>query len=214
MSFVDGEGKPVPPESWGGDLQHVDGVSPPQQQLTCAECGTPVPFGKFCPAHLQAAQTKNEEMMAKSLEQQGIDPEKAKVEANLARQAQAEPVDMTVAMAQAQERAKAIVTPGTSVPPDGTDHMAKSGPAGAEPLVQPATPAPQPQPQASLILPGAAQDRVGLGRRGDEFLIGQAVMWIGELRGLAEEGKVQRPLAAELLQLTAELTYALAGLVK
>lgn len=210
MSLVDGEGKPIPRDSWGGDLD-------PQQSMRCAECGVAIPFGKFCPQHLAAAQTKNEEMFAKSLEAQGIDPEQAKAEALAARQQQKEPVDMTVAMAQAQERAAAIVTPGQSIPPPDTDHLQKSGPAGAEPpqappQVQPASPAPR--PRANLVLPAADQERVSITRRSDEFLIGQAVGWVAELRTMAEEGKVPKHLAPELLQLTAELTYALAGLVK
>jgi hypothetical protein len=65
-----------------------------------------------------------------------------------------------------------------------------------------------------LILPVAAAQQVSLRRRGDDFLIGQAVMWMGALTGLAEEGKVHRVLAAELLMKAAELTYALAALCK
>jgi hypothetical protein len=64
------------------------------------------------------------------------------------------------------------------------------------------------------VLPAGAAQQVSVRRRGDDFLVSQGVMWLGELRGLAEEGKITREQAAEILQLTAELNYALAGILK
>jgi hypothetical protein len=211
MTLVDGEGKPIPPDSWGGDLD-------PNQQTRCRECGVPIPFGAFCPAHLEAARTKNEEVMAKLRAERGIDPE-APIDPTIQKShhAPGREIDMDAEYAAAQERAQAIVTPDAEIPP-AHEHM----PAAQEqvkPVQAAQTHEPPPQQPAepigsSLVLPAAAADRVGLTRRSDDFLIGQAVMWLSELRTLAEDGKVRREAAAEILQLTAELTYALAGLLR
>jgi hypothetical protein len=192
MSLVDGEGKPIPPGSWGGDLD-------PAQVTKCRECGVPIPFGNFCSKHFEEARAKNEEFMAKRRKDLGL------VKSVDAADAERE-VDMDALAAQERARAQAIMTPGLEIPRP-VDHMA---PPQAVPPPKPAdTPAP-----SSLILPAAAQERVSLKRRSDDFLIGQAVGWIGELRNMAEEGKVPDHLAPELIRLTAELTYALAGLLK
>lgn len=55
--MIDGEGKPIPPGSWGGDLD-------PMRGSACATCGVPIPFGKFCPTHQSAARDKNEQIAA------------------------------------------------------------------------------------------------------------------------------------------------------
>jgi hypothetical protein len=121
---------------------------------------------------------------------------------------------MVAAMAHANERAQSIVTPGVTVDPP-VDHLSKSGPATHTPPDEPAIQPAQAQPvDRTIIMPQAAAQQVRIQRRSDDFLVSQAVMWIGELRGLAEEGKVPRDVAAEVLQVTAELTYALAGILK
>lgn len=201
MSLVDGEGKPIPPGSWGGDLD-------PAQATRCRECGVPILFGNFCPQHFNEAREKNEEFMAQRRKELGIDPD-VPVDPDLVKSAPAaeREIDMDALAAKERARAQAIMTPGQEIPKP-VDHMA-APPEPAKPPQQAAPPA-----SNSLILPASAQERSVLKRRSDDFLIGQAVGWIGELRTMAEEGKVPAHLAGELLQLTAELTYALAGLLK
>lgn len=210
-TLVDGEGKPIPEDSWGGDLD-------PVQTFRCEECGVAIPFGKFCPEHLQAARQQNEEFMARRRQDLGIDPNAQ--EHGLAKShAPERELDMDALAAQERARAQAIVTPGQQVP-QPVDHMAptplrdRTRTVGVNAgMLSQAGENDVPE-KSNLILPATTQERIGLKRRGDEFLIGQAVMWMNELRGLAEEGKVNRELAAELLQICAELTYALAGLLR
>lgn len=64
--MLDGEGKPIPPGSWGGDLD-------PMRGSRCRDCGAPIPFGNFCPAHLAAARKKNEEIVAERIRELGLD---------------------------------------------------------------------------------------------------------------------------------------------
>jgi hypothetical protein len=207
MTLQSGDGKPIPENSWGGDLD-------PQQAANCIECGAVIPFGKFCAAHLAAAREKNMEVHKAKLAERGEELPQAPPP-----EPPAHEVDMTVAMAKAQERAHAIVTPGAEVPADTTNHLKQAGPAGpnmrtvginAGQLSQAGLNEHLPEP---LVLPAAAQDRRGLHRGGD-FLLSQGIMWLGELRNMAEDGKIGPESAAEILQIAAELTYALAGVLK
>lgn len=64
--LTDGEGKPIPPGSWGGDLD-------PMRSSTCRECGVPIPFGALCPQHLASARAKNEAIMAERIKELKLD---------------------------------------------------------------------------------------------------------------------------------------------
>lgn len=203
MALIDGEGKPIPEESWGGDLD-------PVRQAICVDCGTPIPFGKFCPTCMSKACAKNKEIMVARREK--LDNEAQVPKTPNPYKPPSHEMDMTVAMAKAQERAQAIVTPGATVEPDTTDHLQKARPAPQD--TTGTVENNDDSPGGGLVLPAGAAQQVGLRRRSDDFLVTQAMMWLAELRGLAEEGKISREVAVEALQATAELTYTLACLLK
>jgi hypothetical protein len=193
----------------------------PPRPKQCVKCGAPIPFGKFCATHLAEARAENQQIMEQKRLAKGIDPAPVPV-APSPHEPPAHEVDMTVAMAKAQERAQAIVTPGETVE-KAENHLAQAGPPrdttrtvgiNAGTLNQAGLNDVPPDPTPSLVLPAGAAQQVSVRRRGDDFLVSQGVMWLGELRGLAEEGKITREQAAEILQLTAELNYALAGILK
>lgn len=204
MNLIDGEGKPIPDGSWGGDLD-------PMRSSSCRECGVQIPFGKFCPQHLNAARQKNEQIMARRRAAQGIDEQAAQAAGGLVKSEAAEPaiereVDMDLLAAAEQARASAIVTPGKGVPP-AVDHMAPfSG--------TPKTPVPTPAPKAPAAAPApsnlAAQGKVESPRNSDAFMADQGLVWVSTLRMMAEEGSLPADKRNDVLRAAAELIYALA----
>ncbi|MBT8430111.1 MAG: hypothetical protein KJN79_09395 [Gammaproteobacteria bacterium] len=204
--LIDGEGKPIPPDSWGGDLD-------PIRQTSCRDCGTPIPFGKFCPQHLNAAREKNEGVMQAYRQEHGIDPGQP-MDKSLVIPGTTSPertIDMDAMAAAELERAKAITTPGVELPPP-VNHMAPF-PEQARPAQAPHPHEPPPQqPEAPLSVIAAAQvGRSGIRRSDDGFLVRQGLMWLGELRTMAEDGKISPAERTDTVRLAAELIYALSA---
>lgn len=183
---VDGYGNPIPPGSWGGDLD-------PMRGSTCCKCGTPIPFGKFCQHHLAEARQQNAQL-AQQRQAQAQPTEQSLAPADPPR---AE-VDFDALAAQEYERVRAIMTSGEEIP-KSVDHLSKSlsGP-GAAPA----------QPALTVVqaIPQGAQSQ-GL----DALIFNQGMNWLDALRAFAEEKGVSDAQRREITKAIAELLHAMAS---